>query len=104
MDKMMTDLREDYSLLLEENERLRLEHETEPVIVMIPLDQESQSMIPPRSSSAVELLPHVLNRGSPSADPQEELIKLRTENKVLVAYLIKTGGDAVKLKEEYSLF
>jgi hypothetical protein len=88
MDKMMLELRERMALLMEENEQLKLEKEEEhdmitekPFAVSKINAVESTGMIPPRSSSVVELLPHVLNR-KVAGDPQEELDRLRIENKV----------------------
>lgn len=97
MDKLVEDLRDKISHLLDENEILKAEHEeVEIAQVGTGLDDVppgSSSLIPPRSSSAVELLPHVLSRPSGRKRTNiEELEAIRSENRVLVAYLVKTLG------------
>lgn len=91
MDDMMADLRLKMSDLLEENEKLKMENEDEDLVSSSTLPKVAgNSIIPPRSSSVVELLPHLAqNEKLSPVSEKAELEKLRLENQVLVAFLLQ---------------
>ena len=95
LNKMLSEMRERMDSICEENEKLKLEREEEEAVPKEFFDASlktgGNSIIPPRSSSAVELLPHMLasTRIGPKRSIAEELDALKAEHRVLVAYIVK---------------